>query len=67
MIPCSSNDKTCHNHNYVCIRHPLCDYRSLCYPLNKATYEICSSFNKIFTTSLFYFIQFNYSKNSFFI
>ncbi|CAF1108777.1 unnamed protein product [Adineta steineri] len=53
MIPCSTISKTCHDHNSICIEHPLCDYRSLCYPLDKATDEICPSWNKtsITTTS----------------
>lgn len=54
MKPCSSNGKTCADHNHICIRHPVCDFRPICYPLNKATQQICPPLNKTLTTSLFF-------------
>jgi hypothetical protein len=51
MSPCSSNGKSCSDHNHVCVRHPTCDFRPVCYPINKATYETCPTMNKTITTS----------------
>jgi hypothetical protein len=52
--PCSSNNKTCVDHNHVSIQYPIYDLRPLCYPLNKATYQTCSPSNKTLTTNLLF-------------
>ncbi|CAF1425838.1 unnamed protein product [Adineta steineri] len=33
LVPCNSSDNSCLHPNTICVRHPECDDRPLCYPI----------------------------------
>ncbi|CAF3619872.1 unnamed protein product [Rotaria sp. Silwood1] len=41
LISCAPNNQTCYQPRHVCVEHPRCQNRPLCYPIDMTTREIC--------------------------
>jgi hypothetical protein len=43
MSPCQSPGNTCQQSDHICVNHPNCDSRPLCYPLSMIGEQVCPS------------------------
>lgn len=43
LSPCRSSDHSCDSPNHICVQHPQCDSRPLCYPLVMVDQRLCPS------------------------
>ncbi|CAF0735486.1 unnamed protein product [Adineta steineri] len=41
LVPCNSSDNSCLQSNMICVEHPQCDDRPLCYPVTMMKENIC--------------------------
>ncbi|CAF1352511.1 unnamed protein product [Adineta steineri] len=41
LVPCNSSDNSCLESDKICVHHPQCDDRPLCYPVPMADQRIC--------------------------
>ncbi|CAF1297418.1 unnamed protein product [Adineta steineri] len=41
LVPCNSSDNSCLQSNTICVQHPQCDDRPLCYPVTMMNENIC--------------------------
>ncbi|CAF0721791.1 unnamed protein product [Adineta steineri] len=41
LVPCNSSDNSCLQSNTICVQHPQCDDRPLCYPVTMMKENIC--------------------------
>lgn len=41
LVSCRTSDNFCFQPNYVCVNHPRCNMRPVCYPLSMANEKLC--------------------------
>jgi hypothetical protein len=41
LVSCEHSNNICYQPDHICVRHPKCHDRPVCYPLSKANQQIC--------------------------